>query len=171
MFHIEINETQTANYMLPIRAVRRVLKGTWESIGEYWQKKFLPFHFTTQAYQRYGYARRAIATLKKKKKLATKGKVEGGGLLPLVHSGVMRRALTGFRQRMSAYPTRVTIHLVGPSYLTTNYKPGRPHLSKEVLAVSSEEREELTKHGHDVMFKLLEHESKRNASSKRFKSK
>lgn len=171
MIYFEVNQTQTANYGLPVRAVRRVLKGTWDAIGLHWQKEFLPRHFKIGAAARYGYKDRTRKTIIRKMKLAAKGKVAKSGRVDLVWSGVMERALTGFRQRQSAYPTRVTIHLAGPSYLKINYKPNRPHLAQEVLAVSGDERQALTQTGHDEMFKLLEWEAKRNATSKRIKAK
>jgi hypothetical protein len=160
---IEINETQTANYtMLSKRARDRVLKGVFHAIGMKWQKDMLPNHFTLAAKEKYGYRERTNKY--KRRKLRA-----GHGITPLVYTGLLKRSLTGFMQRVMAYPTRATIRLVGPSYLTINYKPGRPHLAREILTVAQDEREELTQHGHDVMFKLLEEEAKAAAKRKRYK--
>lgn len=151
-FKIEVNE----DLELSVRAQRAALKSTWNEIGLMWQRKFLATHFTTQAYARYGYSPRTPAYNYRKQREAKQGKgVEGGGLLPLVYSGLTRRNVIGILHRQSAYPSRVTIHLTTPSYITTNYKPasvkanGRdmPQLGKELLTVSQAEHEELRRYG------------------------
>lgn len=162
--YIEINETQTANYGLSARAVKRVTRGCFDAIGREWQKKFLPRHFSTEAMARYGYRERSKKYMRRKM-LGKKGRT------PLVYSGMLKRALTGFTQRQTAYPSRVTIHLVGPSYLNINYKPGRPNLGREIMAVSADEKNALAEHAHGVMFRLLEIEAKAAAKTKRHKPK
>lgn len=136
---VEIN----SDLGLTVRGQRAALKSTWDETGKLWQREFLPKHFKSGATSRYGYQHRTIKTVERKRWLASKGKVEDGGNTPLVWSGLMRRSMLGFRQRQAAYPTRVTINLVGPSYLSINYKPGRPHYAKEILTVNSEERREI----------------------------
>jgi hypothetical protein len=141
------------NNMLDLskRAQGRAYKVVWALIGLKWVKDFLPRHFTTQATSKYGYKIRTPGTLKKKKQLAQMGKVESGGVVPLVWFGVLRRALTLYRQRQSVYPTRVTVHLRGPSYFSTNYKPNRPHYAREITTVSADEVHDMNQYaGHEM---------------------
>lgn len=162
--YFEINETQTANYtMLSARARNRVLKGVFHAIGTKWTEDMLPNHFKVAATAKYGYQKRTDKYLRRKLRA-------GHGYTPLVYTGLLKRSLVNFAQRVMAFPTRATVRLVGPSYLTINYKPGRPHLAREILTVASDERQELTDHGHDVMFKLLEKEAAAAAKRKRYKA-
>lgn len=107
----------------------------WE-MGRKWADDLLPEHFQPNAAGIFEYQPRKPGYLKKKRRLAAVGVVEDGGTTPLVFTGLLRRLLTRNQQLVHAQPTRTTIHLIGPSYFNTNYKPGRPQLSKEVAAVS-----------------------------------
>lgn len=161
--YIEINETQTANYtMLSKRARNRVLKGVFYAIGKKWTEDMLPEHFKVSAAAKYGYAKRS-------EKYVTRKYREKRSATPLVYTGLLKRILLNFSQRVMAFPTRATVRLVGPSYLTINFKPGRPHLAREILAVTGQERQQLLEHGHDVMFKLLEEEAAAAAKRTRHK--
>lgn len=161
--YLEINETSTANYtMLSARARKRVMKGVFHAIGVKWTEEMLPQHFKVAAAARYGYAKRTEKYLARKYR-------EKRSATPLVYSGLLKHSLLDFKQRVMSFPTRVTVRLVGPSYLNINYKPGRPNIAKEILAVTSDERQQLVEHGHDVMFKLLEKEAAASGKRRRFK--
>lgn len=126
---------------LTVRQQRRVTTAVHKAVGERWRDRFLRLHFLPQARGRYSYQRRSQATLKKKLRLAAIGKVQDGGTTDLVWSGRLKAAMMGWH-RVSASPSRSTVHMIGPNYLSINYKPGRPHLANEILAViASEERE------------------------------
>lgn len=132
---------------LTVRQTRAVLKGTYAVIGRKWLEDYLPLHFHPIAPQRYGYAMRTGATKKKKKRLAAAGKVEDGGRLDLVWSGVLKWAMLTHDHRVDAYPTRATIKLIGPSYLSINYRPGRPNMAREILTVTPDEQKKLAEAG------------------------
>lgn len=145
---------------LSVRATRRVLKGAYEVIGRKWLEDYLPLHFHPVAANRYGYTPRTSGTNKKKRRLAERGKVEDGGRLPLVWSGVLRRAMLSHSHRVQAFPTRATIKLIGPSYLSINYKPGRPNMAREILTVTSDEATKLAEAGERRMDHLIREELK-----------
>lgn len=147
LLKVEVN----SDLELTVRSTRAALKRTFYLVGLFWQRNFLKKHFTTSAPSIYGYRPRTPKTLARKRQLAARGLVESGGHIALVHSGVLRRALTHFTHRQDAYPTRVTIHLIGPSYFKTNYRPGRPNLGQEVTAISADEREQLRRFAQDTV--------------------
>lgn len=163
-FLLDITEHHTKNYAISQRARTRVLKNTFQKIGEKWLEEYLPLHFRADARERYGYAERTVKYKRYKMK-------KTGGRTDLVYTGLLKRSLLNFSQRINAYPTRVTIKLIGPKYLTINYTEGRPNLGKEVLKVTPGEMNELMLHGHAEMFKFLEAEAARNGKRIRHKAR
>lgn len=145
---------------LSVRATRRVMKGAYEVIGKKWLEDYLPMHFHPIAPQRYGFTPRTAGTQKKKRRLAERGIVQDGGRLALVWSGVLRRAMLNHNHRVDAYPTRATIKLIGPSYLSINYKPGRPNMGREILTVIPDEAQKLNEAGARRMEHLINQELK-----------
>jgi len=116
------------------RQLNEICRQAHQEIGEYWSEELLPEHFLPSARHIFGYAPRR--TQKRKERLAKVGKVKDGGLVDLVHSGLLRDSLTKRKQLVTAQPSRTIVWLIGPSYFGIRYKAGRPNLAREVSAMS-----------------------------------
>ncbi len=108
---------------------------------ELWHNKFLPGHFRPGASQKYNYSKRAISTMNRKEGIARTGRRDA--LLPLVHSGRMRREVSRVI-RVSALKTGKRAHGVmsGPRQLSIR-RPGYPDLQRELTAITREEAQQL----------------------------
>lgn len=129
-----------------LRAWRRdISKVANTEVGEYWHKKYLKGHFKPGAAEKYGYRARSAAYLRRKKRQAEKGAITkvSGQIVDNVFTGKMRAAvLRGHTTR--GYPTRVTITVTGPKYLTTRfYKVDQPNKPAEIMAITAEEERDL----------------------------
>lgn len=127
-----------------IRAHRNMTKAAHRVQGLYWHVNYLPKHFLPSAKTRYRYRRRTMKTTKRKQQLAARGKVQMGGTVDLVWTGRTRERLGEFAT-LREFPTRVTVRMVGPDYLRTNYRAHRPNLKGEITATVNEERKQLAK--------------------------
>ena len=125
-----------------IRNQRLLMRTAHHSAANHWKKKMLKRHFQHRSAKRYGYAQRSGRYLAKKKALARLGKVEMGGRVDLVYTGLLKRSMDA-NHRITGGPSQATVQLVGPSYLKINYTPGRPHLANELTTVVVDEREEI----------------------------
>lgn len=104
----------------PEVAVRRwneITRAGHEEEGRHWHQKMLPEHFKPYAKFKYRHRRRTRKYLDRKLKLAQAGKVLEGGQIDNVAKGAMRRAIqsTGV---VRAFPSRVSIKMIGPRYMT-----------------------------------------------------
>jgi len=165
VIYFDLKLSRRKSVILTVRQTRQVMKETWAAVGDRWQDEYLPLHFGGQAFSRYNYRPRSLNYKKKKRRLQARGTIQGGPETALVFTGLLKRSLLNHRQRQSAYPTRVTIHLVGPSYLAINYKPNRPNIGQEILTVNSSEMTDLMRHGKQVMTKAWERQSRINNRS------
>lgn len=127
---------------ISIRAHRDMMRQAHRVQGLYWHTNHLPRHFEQRAVNRYGYQRRKAATLKRKERLAAKGKVLMGGKVYLVWTGRTMQNLRDF-VGIREFPSRVTVRMVGPDYLRINYTGNRPNLKREITATTADERREL----------------------------
>jgi hypothetical protein len=127
-----------------VRAWRTALKAAHEAEGRTWRDRFLKLHFERQGKGRYQYQPRSRRYLIEKAALARIGRCEEGGQADLVLTGLMREYILTTPQ-IRAYPTRVTITMAGPRYLTMNPKPPKPNMAREVCAVTDDERSELSR--------------------------
>lgn len=130
-------------------------KAGFEAVGAMWHEEMLPDHFLASASSRYHYRPRSRAYLARKLK-------GGHGRDPLVYRGLMKELLTSSRITR-AFPTRVTIRMIGPRYVTMRTISGlaqnvqakirasrsakaltrtgsQPDKSKELTTVTSAER-------------------------------
>jgi len=118
--------------------------GSFTKIGnraaaDYWQTKFLPRHFARAAHGRYRYQDRRRQYRKKKRYYGRVGKAKKGGRVAQVWTGLMERM---FRRRhmIKAYPTRFTIHMIGPRYISMRPKdPRKPWKAAEIMTVLADE--------------------------------
>lgn len=120
---------------LGVRAVAEVTKLTHLAIGTKWAKDLLPEHFRPEARTVFRHAPRTERWRRRKRAMAAVGKVEEGGSVDLVASGLLRRQLLRAVNMVRAYPTRATVDLVGPTYFRRRFGGG-PDLVREVLAIS-----------------------------------
>lgn len=119
------------------RELHEVTRTAHYAMGQVWATQLLPEHFQPSATQAFGYQHRTFKHNKHKRALAAIGKAEDGGTSPLVTSGRLRRELLRAKHMIRAFPTRVTIDLVGPNYWKYRRWPRSPDMVREVLAMSS----------------------------------
>lgn len=130
--------TDDMEEMLSIRGRRQVFRDVNYAMADEWQQRFKHLHFQSGASSRYSYQKRARATLRRKQQLASRGVVQDGGQTDLVHTGATREAAMRWHP-IKATPKFSTVRLHLPRYININYKPGRPKLAAEILAVNENE--------------------------------
>ena len=128
-----------------LKQLKEMTREAHRSMGLLWAHEMLPQHFTERARLLYNYKPRTAKYLRRKIRLAAIGRVEDGGRSPLVYSGTLRRSSTRSRYLVRAYPTRVTIPVIGPSYFT--FRPRRasaPNMGAEITRVNPTEIRKLS---------------------------
>lgn len=142
-----------------LRAWRRdILKPMHQDIGDYWHDKIFPRHFKPGAAQKYKHAGRTQGYLEKKEKLARRGVVKrvSGQLQDNVFTGRMRADLQRSRI-VRGYPTRTTVTMMGPRYVTMRvHKSNQPDKARELTTVTSDEETELARYGAERMQHYLD---------------
>lgn len=105
------------------------MRAAWRELGTFWQREILPQHFTRAASARYRYQPRTGKYTKAKllagrgigwlhRRVARQGdRVLYGGQVDNVLTGRMEAALKQ-PARVIAFPTRATVRMVGPRYMT-----------------------------------------------------
>jgi len=128
------------------RARNEMLRAAHGAQALEWHRKFVKLHFDQPARYRYGYARRKYQRRKEvaAKQKARRVRVKMGGRRDLVYSGLTRHKMLR-PPYVRAYPTRAHLTYATPSYVNTNYRPGRPQLGKELTAVTPGEIRHLEK--------------------------
>lgn len=108
-------------FSVTIRKWREMTTAVFAAIGEHWKQKNLPDHFTPDAELRYGYQPRSLRYTIRKRDRLKKGRGNADarrlGPIPLVYSGRMFREVTR-NVSIRAFPSRVTIRLTGPNYIS-----------------------------------------------------
>ena len=137
MIPIRVVTIEEAHPDLVRRELHEVTRMAHYAMGQVWATELLPEHFRPGATSIFGYKPRTAKHAKHKQALAAIGKAEEGGMAPLVMSGRLRRDLLRARHMIRAFPTRVTIDLVGPNYWKYRRWPGSPDMVREVLAMSA----------------------------------
>jgi hypothetical protein len=130
-----------------IRAWRNGMREAWRTVGQHWQRYLLPRHFTRAASATYSYKPRKKKYLDKKKRL----RLKYGGEVDNVFTGRMEESLL-LPARFIAFPTRVTIRMIGPRYMTFNPNTfkgsNQPNKPAELTRLTSDEREDLSRRYH-----------------------
>jgi hypothetical protein len=128
-----------------IRAWRAAMTKAHDAQGQYWHQHHLKLHFRRDSGRRYGYKERT-AKYRLRKERAGRGRgrppAKYGGMVDLVWKGDLEAGIRSFAT-IRSFPSRVTVTMQGPSYLRINYRPGRPHLAREITAVVPEEVKQL----------------------------
>jgi hypothetical protein len=146
-------------------AWRDMLRESHAEAVRYFHHHLLPKHFRPDARWRYHYERRSWGYLKQKRAAAAKGRPFRKGQAPVVGGGITDLVLTGFMQQMlqsaavvRAYPTRATITMVGPRYMTmrtfqgdrtAGYKYGKGQRIRQHVGQQPDKRRELTAITHE----------------------
>jgi hypothetical protein len=120
MFRVKIKLMETRPADVARDAWREIQKAGMVTVAEYWFKEMLPRHFTPQAKYIYNHKPRSKVHIERKKKWATYGNAIMGGVVDNVMTGKMMQALTT-RSVIRGFPTRATIYLYGPPYLTIKF--------------------------------------------------
>lgn len=127
-----------------IRAWRGITRAAYEEAGAHWHREILPRHFTPDAKGRYRHQERTRKYLIRKLRLASIGKVEGGGLIDNVFTGQMRRLLLGVGV-VRAFPSRFSITMPGPRYVAMKpFKSNQPNKAAEIITVTPDEDREIS---------------------------
>lgn len=157
---IHIRPTIDDKHFVTARKFRAAATIANNKAGQEWHAEMLPDHFKKDAQKKYNYQRRTSKYLAwKKKKWASRRPlkngqyIEGSGETDNVLTGDMRDLLTRTAV-VRGYPTRVTVQMDGPRYITMRvYKSNQPKKLEEIQTTTPQERERLAK----VMDDSLEH--------------
>ena len=123
---------------LATRQWNRIGKRIHEKVGELWRDKLLPKHFQPDAYRRYKHQPRTPRYIVAKIRRATSMKASSWlrvlGPIDLVYSGQFFFQATR-RKALKVYPSRVTVQVGGPYYVTgangRGFRPNRRNGSKQ----------------------------------------
>ena len=130
----------TLDYTRPDGVMKRkwsdFCKAANQDVAIEWQRKYSPLHFQPFAGARYGYQKRAAATLDKKRRMAAKGKLAGGTVLDLVMSGLLSQQMAR-EGILTVYPTRFT--LTHPTHVPRMAKNSLIDLHEEAVKVHPSE--------------------------------
>lgn len=136
---------------------RDICKKANADVGEYWLKKYLLGHFRPGAAEKYKYRPRSESYLKNKKRLSGKWFVAkvSGQIVDNVFTGKMRAAVR--KNRLTrGFPTRVTVTMFGPKYLTTRFRNvDQPNKPAEITAVTPDEENDLAEYASKRMAHYL----------------
>jgi hypothetical protein len=121
------------------RELHNVTRAAHGAMGVKWAVDLLPEHFQAGAHNAFGYADRSFKWQRFKEAQVRSGRADPDAANDLVYQGQLRDdLLRSARNLIRAYPTRVTISLIGPEYFTL--RPRRKNTSqitREVLAVNT----------------------------------
>jgi hypothetical protein len=125
------------------RAYGKAIKAGLQAEGEYWRDKQLPQHFTPGAKGRYHHQARTTKYLIRKMAMARIGKVQDGGLIDNVYTGLLREFMLTTGQ-VRATSKHVAISMAGPKYISMVPKNTRqPDKAKEITATTDDDRYDL----------------------------
>ena len=150
MIPLSIYVEGNVGIMVSQRQQIRALKYTHLTVARYWQNHYKMLHFRRSAKSRYKYFRRTPKYLAHKKKAAMQGTVLDGGGTDLVYSGTTK-LMVMLRHPIKAYPTRATLTMQVPKYIT--YRKGRAtaRLAHEIEVHTPKEMERLSEVGVKVL--------------------
>jgi hypothetical protein len=145
---------------LTVRGRRAVFTAANAAMAKTWQDKFKALHFKPNARYRYSYQKRAVATMKRKKRLVESGQLSAGDNMDLVQSGNLRRAVLRYHP-ITATPKFSKIVLQGPTYFNIRYRPGRPNIADEVTRIIPSEGTALGQAALDAAEKEIERQPRK----------
>lgn len=138
------------------RQLKELTRYANQAMGELWSTQMLKEHFQPHARLVYKHQQRKWRYRRIKEELASVGEVEDGGRLDSVYEGLLRRSLLRRRHAVKAFPERVTIDMIGPSYWTERPRNTKqPPLAKEVTRVTRAEEDRLAKRADEAFNEVL----------------
>jgi hypothetical protein len=166
-----IRATITHDGELSARAHNRVMKGVMGDVGEHWNKHIKGRHFRSGAATKYGYQPRTSAWVKRKSRSPI---AASDARLPLIFTGTLKRQVLRSKT-IKAFPTRATVELQVPSYVTSRPNPtgrgrNRPNMGNEITAVTPDEIHELDIVAEKSYERRIQIEMKNGRSRKRITS-
>jgi hypothetical protein len=119
------------------REIGRCLAAGHQAMGEVWLDELLEEHFTPAAKTIFQHLPRTIKHVRRKVRMAQVGKVEDGGLVDNVFTGLSRRSMLRAQASRPVRATsgRTTIQLQVPWYFTLRRAKG-PNKAREVKTIS-----------------------------------
>jgi hypothetical protein len=106
-------------------AWRIIAREGMKAVAEHWHQHILPKHFTPEARYRYAHQLRGRGYNARKVKKAAAGQPFQSGGQPVIGPQPVDNVLTGYLRNqltstkaITAYPTRVTLKMFGPRYIT-----------------------------------------------------
>jgi len=142
----------------------RIQRASNEDVGNYWHKRFLPRHFEPIAAQRYRHKARSENYIKRKRRMAAQNRARHvqGQIVDNVLTGRMKAAMMRAKV-VRGFPSRTTITMVGPRYLTMTFKAGnsQPNKAAELTRVTDDEAQKLAEVKRDSVLRQLEEIPKR----------
>lgn len=149
------------------RQLSKYTKAAHQEVGYRWQIDMLPRHFTPAARAIYKHRRRSSKYQKRKIAFAKRRPdlVKMGGLVDNVFSGLFRRLMLK-RHQVRAYPSRVTVALMGPSYFRVKPKDARhPDKAAEIKTVTPDEAAQLSKHASSAFERAMQRSRRRKKTN------
>lgn len=151
-----ITVTVTRPPEVSIRHWRDAMKDAWTKLGEKWHREMLPLHFREDSKRKYRHQPRSTRYIAEKRAAAggtgwwfrfaqrIGRTIQGGGNTDNVLTGRMRDALLQ-SPRLIAFPTRLTIRMIGPRYMTFVPNPNgmQPHKGAEITRLTQAEEAQL----------------------------
>jgi len=126
MAFLNVKILQTRPLDIPRDVWRNILRRGHQKVGQVWHEEILPEHFTERAKFKYRHQQRRPGYRKRKMAAAAAGRgISRQNNTPVILGGQVDNVATGYmmgelkRQRtVRAFPTRVTITMFGPRYMS-----------------------------------------------------
>lgn len=161
-YHIKY--TQDAPPDVSKRAWTKIQRNSNYDVGAYWHEKYFPEHFKPSAAQRYSHKARSEGYIKRKRRLAEQNRARrvDGQIVDNVLTGRMRAAMMRAKV-VKGFPTRTTVTMTGPRYVTLRFKAGsnQPNKAAELTRVVADEAQKLAEVKRDSVLKQLNEIPKR----------
>jgi hypothetical protein len=158
LLSLQIDTAKFKKYGLKKRQVNTAAREALEAMAREWHSRFLPLHFTADAYQRYGYTQRKGMGLDPQGRAFRRSTVGRkirykGHNLPLVFSGEGRMlALGPIRLRSSSKQARVAL----PGKFNLRHSKSRISMRDELTRILPEESRVLLEIGRARFRQVLQ---------------
>jgi hypothetical protein len=168
---IRVQMTTDGGAEVSARAHSRAMKSTMEAVGKHWKRHMLGRHFRSGAATKYGYQPRTNAWQRRKLRSSIRA---SDAHLPLIFTGTLKRMVLR-SNIIRAYPTRATVELPGPRYLTARPNPtgrgrSRPWMAAEITAITPDEIRELDRVAEEAYPRFLAREVANKRTRRRITS-
>lgn len=132
---------------------REITRAAYRAVGFHWHETYFAGHFKPGASEKYRYKMRSKAYRQRKERLAARGQPFRQGGRPVIAGAQQPNVLTGYmRQQMRdnvivrGFPSRATVIMLGPSYLTTRFRfKNQPDKPREITTVTRDEEKDLAR--------------------------